>query len=108
MRVQQFQRSHFIFPNNARDPGQRKLEFLRFRCGREKKPTLCCPRPRRFCRQLNLDDWSTGRMRLQIKLQQLKKNSGIKQGDGKPKGALKELSLRASRTGEDARLSIIC
>src|SRR5580658_3010253 len=105
MRVQQFQRSHFVVPDNARNPSQRKFKLLRFRRRRKKKSILRRPRPHWFCCQLNFDDGSARRMRLQIKLQQLEKSSRVEQGNGKPESALKTSS---AWTAGDARHFIIC
>ncbi len=53
---------------------------------------------------MNLYDGRAGWVRVQIKLQQLEKNSGIEQRDGKAEGAVETLSsLRSTWTGGGAR-----
>ena len=79
IRVQQFQRSNFVFANDSRNARQCELKFFRLRRRRKKKAALRRAWPHRLRPQMNFEDRSSRRMRIQIKLQQLEENFGIQQ-----------------------------
>ena len=77
------------FSYDSPDSTQRNLQLFRFRSNRQKESPLSGTRRRRLSGNPNLVYRSTGRIRRQIQLQQLKKHFDVSHGNGQPKTALK-------------------
>src|SRR6266498_3484692 len=73
MRIQKRRRSGTAFADDSADPCKRKFQFFRLWRRRHEQPVLCRTRLCRLDPQYNFPNRSTGRMRLQIQLQQLEK-----------------------------------
>ena len=89
MRVEQLQRSHFVLADHAGDAGQGEFQFFRFGRWRQEQASLGGARAGRFSGQMNFYDGRSGRMRIEIQLQQFEKNFGIEHGKRQTKGAKK-------------------
>ena len=80
MRVQQFERSYFLLAYHAGDAGECEFQLFGFGRRRQEEASLGRARAGGFSGEMNLYDGRSGRMCVEIELQQLEKNFGIEHG----------------------------
>src|SRR5438309_11202788 len=92
MRVQQFERSYFLLPYHACDAGQCQFQLFGFGRRREEQASLGQARAGGLGREMNFYNGRSGRMGVEVELQQLEKNLGIEHGK-RQREAANELCL---------------